>query len=114
MKHTIIMSGGLGNQMFQYAFYLSMKAKGKKCKIDDTLFYITKMHNGFELKQVFQLQNSLNKPSLLKKIWMQLLRRFKPSLLLCTDSVYQYAQRFMKADVHILWEIGSLQNILQT
>ena len=36
MKHTIIMSGGLGNQMFQYAFYLSMKAKGKKCKIDDT------------------------------------------------------------------------------
>lgn len=90
MKHTIIMSGGLGNQMFQYAFYLSMKAKGKKCKIDDTLFYITKMHNGFELKQVFQLQNSLNKPSSLKKIWMQLLRRFKPSLLLCTDSVYQY------------------------
>ena len=39
------MTGGLGNQMFQYAFQLSMKAKGKKCKIDDTLFYITKMHN---------------------------------------------------------------------
>ena len=33
MKHTIIMSGGLGNQMFQYAFYLSMKAKGKNVRL---------------------------------------------------------------------------------
>lgn len=29
MKQTIILSGGLGNQMFQYAFFLSMKAKGR-------------------------------------------------------------------------------------
>lgn len=49
------MSGGLGNQMFQYAFYLSMKAKGKKCKIDDTLFYITKMHNGFRIETGFPI-----------------------------------------------------------
>lgn len=108
------MSGGLGNQMFQYAFYLSMKAKGKKCKIDDTLFYITKMHNGFELKQVFQLQNSLNKPSLLKKYGCNYCEDLS-LLYYCVQIVsINIAQRFMKADVHILWEIGSLQNILQT
>ena len=66
MQHKIIMSGGLGNQMFQYAFYLSMKAKGIDCKIDDTLFYTTKMHNGFELNRVFPISERLNNPSGLK------------------------------------------------
>lgn len=61
------MSGGLGNQMFQYAFYLSMKSKGIDCRIDDTLFYTAKMHNGFELDRVFSIPERLDKPSRLKK-----------------------------------------------
>lgn len=84
------MSGGLGNQMFQYAFYLSMKAKGIECKIDDTLFYTSKMHNGFELANVFKIQDSLLKPSVIKKLWFKILRKYKPSSLLCTDQVYMY------------------------
>ena len=28
------LSGGLGNQMFEYALYLSLKARGKVVKID--------------------------------------------------------------------------------
>lgn len=33
------LSGGMGNQMFQYALYLQLKALGKNVKIDDTTEY---------------------------------------------------------------------------
>ena len=33
------LSGGLGNQMFEYALYLSLKARGKEVKIDDITCY---------------------------------------------------------------------------
>ena len=33
------LSGGLGNQMFEYALYLSLKARGKVVKIDDITCY---------------------------------------------------------------------------
>ncbi len=35
----IRLSGGLGNQMFEYALYLSLKAQGKTVKIDDVSDY---------------------------------------------------------------------------
>lgn len=97
MKQTIIISGGLGNQMFQYAFFLSMKAKGKNCRIDDTLFYTAKMHNGFELKKVFSIPEVFTVPSLFKKAWLKFLRKFKPSLILCTDKVYQFSPYVYKS-----------------
>lgn len=37
---VIQLSGGMGNQMFQYALYLQMKALGKNVKIDDKTEYI--------------------------------------------------------------------------
>ncbi|TDE04761.1 alpha-1,2-fucosyltransferase [Flavobacterium sandaracinum] len=51
----IIVSGGLGNQMFQYALYLSLKEKGKNVKLDTSLFNFAKMHNGYELERCFGL-----------------------------------------------------------
>jgi hypothetical protein len=36
---TIIVSGGLGNQMFQYALYLALKAKGENVKLDTSLYF---------------------------------------------------------------------------
>lgn len=97
MKHTIIMSGGLGNQMFQYAFYLSMQTKGIECKIDDTLFHTTTMHNGFELNTIFPIREKLSFPSTIKKFWFQVLRRYKPRALLFTDRVYQYCPEVYKS-----------------
>ena len=35
------LSGGLGNQMFEYALYLSLRARGKQVKIDDVSDYRT-------------------------------------------------------------------------
>lgn len=47
--------GGLGNQMFQYALYLSLKDKYKKEKIfvDIKCFKGYPLHNGFELERIF-------------------------------------------------------------
>lgn len=37
--NIIRMTGGLGNQMFQYALYLRLKAQGKEVKLDDKTEY---------------------------------------------------------------------------
>ncbi len=47
--------GGLGNQMFQYALYLSLKQKfpNEKILVDYSLFRSYGVHNGLELDKVF-------------------------------------------------------------
>lgn len=47
--------GGLGNQMFQYAFYESMKERDKFCSIDISGFDDYKLHNGFEIERIFNV-----------------------------------------------------------
>lgn len=49
------MTGGLGNQMFIYAFYLQMRHRFPKVRIDlsDMMHY--KAHNGYELHRIFDL-----------------------------------------------------------
>jgi hypothetical protein len=53
-------NSGLGNQMFQFAFYLSLKNKykGEEVKIDTSWFEVDKFHNGFELERVFNINPS--------------------------------------------------------
>lgn len=48
--------GGLGNQMFQYAFALALKEKYPKEKIyiDSTVMNGYPLHNGFELTKIFK------------------------------------------------------------
>lgn len=47
--------GGLGNQMFQYAFGLSLKNENKDVLFDVSDFQYRQMHNGFELVRVFSI-----------------------------------------------------------
>lgn len=49
----IKMTGGLGNQMFIYAFYMRMKARYRHTRIDlsDMMHY--RVHNGYELHRLF-------------------------------------------------------------
>jgi len=49
----IVISGGLGNQMFQYALYLVLKRQCRNVILDTSLFSYTKMHNGYELERCF-------------------------------------------------------------
>ena len=49
--------GGLGNQMFQYALYLSLQERfsDEIIKIDLSCFRGYPLHNGFELNEIFDL-----------------------------------------------------------
>jgi hypothetical protein len=51
----IVLSGGLGNQMFQYAFYLSKKVHNNNIAINDYSIRRESTHNGYELEKVFNI-----------------------------------------------------------
>lgn len=53
----IKMTGGLGNQMFIYAFYLGMKHLYPRVRIDLSDMAHYKAHYGYELHRVFNLPN---------------------------------------------------------
>ncbi|MBO9676157.1 MAG: alpha-1,2-fucosyltransferase [Sphingobacteriaceae bacterium] len=53
--------GGLGNQMFQYAFYRSLQNNGLKVYADLSDFEGYPLHNGYELERIFNL--SMKTPS---------------------------------------------------
>jgi len=51
--------GGLGNQMFQYAFYEALKKRSLDIiKLDVLEFSNYNLHNGFELKSIFSLDEN--------------------------------------------------------
>jgi hypothetical protein len=54
----VSVEGGLGNQMFQYALYLSFISRGIKAKLDISRFNTCTLHNGYELEKVFNVQPS--------------------------------------------------------
>lgn len=55
-KEIIFLQGGLGNQLFQYAFYLAKKERGANVFCDNSLFRVNSQHNGFELERVFDIE----------------------------------------------------------
>ena len=56
----ISVDGGLGNQMFQYAFFLSMKEHYFNSKVYlDTSLLKKNVHNGYELERVFGIQEPM-------------------------------------------------------
>lgn len=53
---TVVMLGGLGSQMFKYAFYLHLQEKSdEKCYISTVPYSLKKMWNGYELERIFNL-----------------------------------------------------------
>lgn len=55
---VVCFGDGLGNQMFQYAFFYSLKEKypSSRIKMDINYIYGPIMHNGFELDSVFGIE----------------------------------------------------------
>lgn len=57
MDKIIYFFDGLGNQMFQYSFYVYMKQKYKNVYGDLSSFKkYEKIHNGYELKKIFDIK----------------------------------------------------------
>lgn len=93
MKY-IFLSGGIGNQMFQYAFFLSCKKKGITVKLNRDLFEVNRMHNGYMLKQAFGVSDEeLIKGSRFSVLKTRLLRRYHPLDLVYSDKPMVYDER---------------------
>ena len=54
--NRVLIYGGLGNQMFQYALNIALNEKGKKSEIMFTEFFYDPHHNGFNLGKAFSLK----------------------------------------------------------
>jgi hypothetical protein len=64
----IKITGGLGNQMFIYAFYLQMRKRFPNTRIDLTDMLKYNAHNGYELQRVFGISdNEVRLPQWFKK-----------------------------------------------
>lgn len=59
--NIIFLQGGLGNQMFQYAFYLSIKHIFNHSLYNTGWFSFNSCHQGFELNNLFGIQCNSNK-----------------------------------------------------
>lgn len=58
---VVEMTGGLGNQMFQYAFYMALKNKQPHTWIDTRSYQNQQIHNGYELEKIFGIpQHSIH------------------------------------------------------
>ena len=56
MMKLVRMTGGLGNQMFIYAFYIQMKTIFPELRIDMSEMKKHRLHNGYELEDVFSIR----------------------------------------------------------
>lgn len=112
MQQHIDIFGGLGNQMFQYAFYLSKKNQGCNVIPDISLFRSDKkhlMHNGFELDKIFVLNPSVDfHSSLFDQYLIKIALKLNLSFLISKDSVFWGYQEKLNASnklhLHGYWQ----------
>ena len=103
MKYIII-SGGLGNQMFQYAFALALRHRGHHVVMDTSLYNYAKMHNGCELQKVFGIKEPLINKKGFHLRWLRFLLKYKATLFLSYDPLC-YDKRYL--------DIGRMNSILK-
>ena len=104
----VLFSGGLGNQMFQYAFLLALRDKGIKAKMDLMPFCWKQEHNGYELERVFGIKEEYVTKSLWHKYHYILLKKYRKKKVL-TDYLSYYPQAFEKGIVFYdgFWQLHS-------
>ncbi len=67
---VVAMLGGLGSQMFKYAFYLALREQSEQeCLIDTAPFEMMEMWNGYELERIFGIKEPDIKEKFLDKDW---------------------------------------------
>lgn len=84
-NHIVILRGGLGNQMFQYALVIALRNKGYKVSINTSMYGLTTMHNNYELERVFGIKESIVPANVLHVTYLRGLLRFQPTFLLSQD-----------------------------
>lgn len=56
--NIISITGGLGNQMFQYALGLTMRNRGMQVEFDISKYEYYKIHNNYELEKIFHVNDT--------------------------------------------------------
>lgn len=59
MRKQILVRGGIGNQMYQYAFLLFLRSKGQDVILNTSMYNVSQMHNGYELDRVFDIKEPI-------------------------------------------------------
>lgn len=93
MKKQVILSGGLGNQMFQYAFYLSLRRRGVDCVLNASMYRDVVVHQGFELQRVFGINEIIDNWGKPRRFWLRFLQKYHPSCLVCKDPIITYYEQ---------------------
>lgn len=88
----VLVNGGLGNQMFQYAFYLSLKKRGHNCILDNSMFNYVKMHQGYELERVFGIIAPTCNITPFHRLELRFLNKYRPSSMVFCDKPYKYCE----------------------
>lgn len=94
MKNVIV-TGGLGNQMFQYAYLLSLRSAGINAIMDISYYDFFKMHNGYELERVFGIKETMINSQGIHMVWLRVLNKYQPSFLYTVDK-FRYDETLLK------------------
>jgi len=86
MNHKMIALGGLGNQMFQYAFVIALRELGKKVQLDLSMYNSIVMHNGYELDRVFGIKENTVCKKGIHLYLLRILNKFKPASIATFDN----------------------------
>lgn len=106
----IAVKSGLGNQMFQYALFLSMKKMGIDVRLDLSLFDLFDEHNGYELKTIFNVDEIVADKKdcdLLSDFKMDLFHRIcrkinkKSTFYVQKEAIVYYPEIFKLNDVYL-------------
>ncbi len=92
--NIVRITSGLGNQIFQYAFYRALKANIAETRMDISEFRHRNHHNGYELERVFNIipdyadRRECNQiADMSKSIWSEIRRKFLKIKLNCRGIV---------------------------
>lgn len=95
----ILVSGGLGNQMFIYALYYAMKREGRKVQLDASLYNFVQMHNGYEISDLFETDKPYMTSNALYINWLRFL--LKTGLFLTTDKLEYDDRIFSTSSIYL-------------
>lgn len=91
--------GGLGNQMFQYAFYRKLELMGKEVYLDLSEFNNYDLHNGFELQKIFAVAPKIIPSIAVKKFrqnkFFKVLARLKLYQRIISQSEFNFNSKYL-------------------
>lgn len=93
MKKQLFMTGGLGNQMFEYAFFLACKKKGVNIVLNIDMYNINRMHNGYMLGHAFGIIDNILSTNVLSTFLSRVIRRFCPKGLVYNEQYGVYSNK---------------------